>query len=458
MKRKVLLLSAVALAIVSLVAAISLLASPDKWTYLGSEDYRVVAMVDGIPVVFNALQDRDKEKIKEAVSGTFTENGVEVFDQSPDVEKKWDGERPDVVPPLKFKQITLQNTLADLPKAVFEVSYEEEGKVKKVKIVKLDLNGKTVLAPADPEYSTRGLIPSPDHTKYLLATEKGLWLIETGKENAVKISKDEFNGKTYAELNTELQKRLAGQEGPAILWWNDNPIFSPDGSKIVYMTNRDCVATGGSSLWLHDLATGEERPLIKNVGGEHYRCTAWLDNKRIVYQKFTGSTGSLYFITDVEGVSKELKLEGKNPSILAVHDGTLAWTPDCSAPKEIYLAKVDLDGTVVKLYEKSVNGTLRQVISDVIPVNYNNFSPDGSRFAYLFAPDTDDTVQNIAIVNLKTKEEVILKEAPSKEGARTVFYDFTWLDDRRLLVRVTRVVNGINNISSWIYAERGVVR
>ena len=236
--------------IVSLVVAIPLLASRDKWTYLGPDNYQLVAVVDGIPVVFNALQDRDKEKIREAESGIFMENGVEIFnkDERLGVEKKWAGERPDIVPPLKFKKITPQNTLVDLPKKVFEVSCEGGEGTKKVKIAKLDINGKTILVPADPEYSPRGLIPSPDHNKYLLATENGLWLIEAGKENAVKISKDEFNGKTYEELRLELQKRLVGEEGPAIVWWNDNPIFSPDGSRIVYMTNRDCIATGGSSL------------------------------------------------------------------------------------------------------------------------------------------------------------------------------------------------------------------
>jgi len=63
-----------------------------------------------------------------------------------------------------------------------------------------------------------------------------------------------YNGKTYDELSAELQNywRSKGADGPATLWWNDNPIFSPDSSKIIYETNRDCM-TGGSSIWIFDL-------------------------------------------------------------------------------------------------------------------------------------------------------------------------------------------------------------
>jgi hypothetical protein len=34
----------------------------------GPENYRLVAAADGTLVIFNALQDRDKEKIREAES------------------------------------------------------------------------------------------------------------------------------------------------------------------------------------------------------------------------------------------------------------------------------------------------------------------------------------------------------------------------------------------------------
>lgn len=455
MGRRTVILSAVGLMIVLLLVAVPLLASRDKWSYLGPENYQLVAIAGNVPVVFNALQDRDKEKVREAVSGTFRENGVEVFEQgrSPDRKTRWEDDRPEILPLLTFKKITPQNTLAGLRKEVFEVSCKGREETIKVKLAKLRVNGKSILVAANPESSSSGLVFSPDNTKCLVATEKELWLIEAGKEDAIKISKDLFNGKTYAELRSELQKKLAGKEGPAVLWWNDNPVFSPDGSKIVYMTNRDCVASGGSSLWLYDLATRKERPLVRNVAGEHYRCKAWVDNSHVIYQKFARGA-SRYFIADLQGNSIELKLEGQKPEIFAVHNGLLAYTPDCTAPKTVCIAKISFsDFSTTKIYEKTIGGALREVLPGTTYRPRGYFAPDGSRLAYLFAPDTGETAQQIAIVDLAAKKEVILKEALSKEGARAVLYDFDWLDGRRLLVRVSRVVNGMSEISSWIYVR-----
>lgn len=452
MKRKIALLSAVGLLIISLLIVLPRVASGGAWTYLAPEDYQLIVMAENTPVVYNALQDKDKKKISEAVSGTFMENEVEVFEKgkAPMVLNHDESGRPDIVPPLKFKKITPDNTLADVQKAVFEIPYEDLEGAKKAKIANLSFDGKTILAAADPEYSPCGLIPSPDCTKYVLATEKGLWLLEAGKQDVSKISKDEFNGKTYNELRNELKKKLAGIEGPAIVWWNDNPIFSPDGSKIVYMTNRDCIASGGSSLWLYDLTTGEEQPLIKNDGGEFHRCQGWVDNKHIIYEKsFQGV--DQHFISDVEGNSSELKLYGKKPHILSISGDMIAYY---HSQRNLRVVKVDPEsssGDIDVIYEKSIEGALRQTMPPAFSATRRNFSPDGSKLAYLYAPDSDETVQHIAIVSLNTREETILKEAPSKDKERTIFYDFDWLDNQRLLVRVSRVFDGLNEISSWIY-------
>lgn len=455
MRRKVILMLAVGLVIVLLLYSLPLLASRGKWMYLASEDYQLLALVDNVPVIFNALQDKDKQKISEAVSGTFMENGVEVLDNSNSLGaiENLEGVRPDIAPPLQVKKIKPDNTLDDAEKEVFEISYQIEGKTKKAKFANLYLDGKSIIVPADPEFLSQELIPSPDSTKYVLATEKGLWLIPSGKQKATKISKDEYNGKTYNELSYELQKKLAGDEGPAVLWWNSNPIFSPDSSKVVYMTNRDCIKSGGSSLWLYDLATGEERPLVKNAGGEHYRCKGWVDDKNIIYKKYN-QVGDLYFLTDVNGNSKELELEGKQPDILAVYGEMIAYTPDCFNPRVLRVVNVDLQselGRVDVIYEKSIDGALRQIIPNVFTIARGNFSPDGLKLAYLYAPNSDETIQYISIVDLKTKEEVILKDVPSKDAVRTVFYNFDWIDNERMLIRLSRIVDGMNEIHSWIY-------
>lgn len=176
MKLKVSLISAVALGILSLLIALPLIASRSMWTYLAPENYQLIAMTENTPIVYNALQDKDKQKLSEAISGEFLENGVEIFKDKTSLNyNNWGGTRPDIIPPLTFKKITPENALADVQKSVFEITYEVGEGTKKVKIANLTLDGKTILAPVDPENS--GLIPSPDNTKCIYATEKGLWLI-----------------------------------------------------------------------------------------------------------------------------------------------------------------------------------------------------------------------------------------------------------------------------------------
>ncbi len=455
MKRKAAFLSLIAAIILSLPVVMPMFASNGKWTYLAPENYQIVAMPKNVPVVYNALQDKDMQKISEAKSGMFIENGVEVFDNTPtDINYDKAG-RPDIVPPLRFKGITPENNLVDAQKEVFEISYQDGEETEKVKIAKLTLGNQTIFTPAEPEYSPCGFIPSPDYSRFVLATQKGLWLLEAGKPSANKISKDEFNGRTYNELRSELQEKLAGIEGPATLWWNDNPIFSPDNSKIVYTTNRDCIESGGNSIWLYDLATGKEQPITRDADGAHHRCEGWVDNEYIIYMKSTKGVNQ-YYITKINDKSKELKLEGETPDILSMYGNIIAYTTDVFNQRNLRVVKIDPENSssdINFIYEKQFEGVLRQIMPHAFSPTGRNFSPDGSKLAYLYAPDSNETIMHIAIIDLNTKEVTILKEAPSKDGIRTVFHDFDWLDNQRLLVRVSRVVDGLNEISSWIYSE-----
>ncbi|WP_029689117.1 PD40 domain-containing protein [Thermoanaerobacter sp. A7A] len=429
MRQRRFLIVIVGLVIVGLVA-VPLLASGYHWTYLGPEDYRLAAMIDGTPVVFTALQDTDS------------------------------------APPLTFKKVTPQNTLVDLQKEVFEISFKlpgegtkvwvwddkrqtyvlshvEEGTYKK-KIAKLLVDGKTLFLPANPEEESP-LFLTPDKDKFWYFTNKGFWLIDF-KGNAKKLSQDKFNGETYDELQEELKAKIG--DSNAMLWWADNPVFSPDGSKVVYMTNRDCIDSGGSSLWLYDLATGEERLLIKNVKSENYRAVGWLDNSHVLYTVYYTTERNSYYISDISGKHEKVNLEGKQPYILGIcHASLILYTPDYSASREICLVKVDLATNAVKeVYKKTLDGVLRDPCS---------LSPDGSSLAFMYSPDSNDTIQYLAVVNLVSKKETLIKRLPLTEGVKLILDGFNWLDDTRLLIRATKVVNGTNQISSWIYNVEG---
>jgi len=451
MNRKIyyILVVILVLAIASPFVALRLFATNSPWVYLGPEDYRLLPSRNGNFVIFNVLQDIDAQKIMEARSGIMTGSGVEIISEGKNINITFEEMRGNIIPALRFYVITPENTLLELSKKdIFEIPspWKYDGQIEeKLKIAKLRLNDKGVLSENEPEFSS--LIPSPDNTKYLLTDGiRDLWLLESDTDNTVKISTDTYNGKTYDELSSELRKYWRSKEadGPATLWWNDNPIFSPDSSKIVYITNKDCM-TGGSSIWIYDFTTKEEYPLVKNESGEYYCCDGWVDNTHIVVHKYYQNDKVSNFIVDTNGHIEYLSIDGKYPFVLSVSDqGLIAYASNYSESRDIMVIKLGQDGSITKLYSRTIDGTLRSYDSELI-------SYDGTKIAYLYAPDKDETSQNLMIVDLENNKETIIERMPTKE----TIYNFSWLDNNRLLIHAGKIVNGMHEVSSWIYNVEG---
>jgi hypothetical protein len=436
-KKGLVLISSIGLVLLVLLAS-SLFASQSKWTKLGSVNYQLLGTNMEEPLVFEALQDKDKLKIAEAM------------DKNPGVEKKWLRARPDIVPQLKFKNITADNNLNEsLEAETFEANFENLGEAIKVKISKMSVNGKNVLIPADPEYSNLpyGLVTSEDNTKGLIPTLQGLWLVDATKKETKKLTGDVFNGKSYNELTADLATRLmnSGSEGPATVWWNDNPMFNKSGSKIAYGTNRDCVETGGMSLWVYDIETGKEKPILKDNGQNFYKPLAWLDDELILAKRWDNGK-PIYLIINTNGQTDVITLEGRNPELVRIFGDLIAYLPDSSTANKIMVGKIDFKSKTIKtLYEKNVEGLIQKWHG------FNPFSPDGSKLAFIYVVDNQGTYQ-ILVSDLEQKTETLVKKAPVSEAR---IQDFNWLDNNRLLVHVMEYGNIPTEISSWVYNLQG---
>ncbi len=449
MNRKTYYVLAVVLVIVSLFVASRLFATNGPWIYMGREDYRLVPSGNGNFVVFNTLQDIDARKIMEARSGIMTESGVEIMPEGKNVNITFEEMRGKIIPALRFNAITPENTLVELSKKeTFEIPspWKNRGQAEeKLKIIRLHLNEKNVLSEDEPEFSR--LICSPDGTKYLIWDERGLWVLWVDKNDSVKISSDTYNGKTYDELIAELRDfwRSKRADGPVDLEWNAHPIFSPDSSKIVYITNRDCM-TGGASLWIYDFATRGESSLIRGKDNTSYECEGWLDDTHFVVHEYDIENNKYsYLIADTNGRMVSLNLKGKDPYVLCVSNkGLIAYEPDPSESRDIAVIKISNDGSITEPYSKTLNaGESFRVFSPEV------ISPNGMKIAYMYTPDGGYT-NYLVIVDLKTCKETLIKEAPTKEK----IYNFCWLDDNRLLIHADKVTNGMHEVSSWIYKIR----
>lgn len=420
-------------------------AAPSPWKLLGHQDYQVVGVADGSPILYNALLESDKKKINDHVT--------RLSETDPTAADQWISKiratqmRPDIVPPVNFYTISVGNDLKKLDSSTFNISLGDEQELGTVKLARLQVGDDIVLAPVDPDYAPLplGMVRSSDYKRYLIPTYKGLWLVESDKQTAVKISDDQYGGKTIDELEHELFLIGLEEDYSPNLWWNASPLFSPDGSKIVYITNRDCLEAGGFSIWLYHVTTGEEYPLVKNENGEYYVLEAWIDDNHLLVQKGIERTRDYYLLELSSGELTLLDLEGEYPDIIAVHpSGMIAYRPDLSTSKDLSIIKLDLNNRKMdKIYERQMEGVLR------IGPTYYPFSPDGSKIGYINSVD-DKGTQILVVIDLNQNKETVLRQAPSKED---ILYDFDWIDNNRLLIRT--LGKGDGDISSWVYELEG---
>jgi hypothetical protein len=273
-------------------------------------------------------------------------------------------------------------------------------------------------------------------------------MLEDGSKDASKVPQETtYNGKSYEELKKEMDQTFAGAEATGTISWNDNIIFSPDDSKIAYITNRDCTLTGGQSVWMYDFNTGKEKALA--VGsGDYYRCIGWISPNHILCQKYVGD--KLYnYVVDDTGKITEIALEGENVEILGTTcSGLIAYSPNENSDK-IYIDSFDAQSSLLsRLYSKKINGTLR------IPFDYNGFDDNGSKFACLFAPDENDTVLYIFVIDIDEGSETVISEVPVKEN-RVYISGFSWIKNEKLLINISTIKDGKEEISTWTYNLKG---
>jgi len=417
------------------------------WKLVSKDAYKLVKTGSGDPVLYRILQDREKTMIVSMTS--------EKGEMGGSLKENWKEIRNELMSSFKsIKKIDMDDNLQSAQEEEFDVPYSDsEGdKVEKFFMVNAG-SGKSVIIPMEAEGFTSNyyiglgceFVSSNDKTKYLIASDKGLWMLEGNSKNAVMISKKTFNGKSYEELQAEISLKYADSDGTEGLFWNDSPIFSPDGSKIVYITNRDCISTGGQSVWLYDLGTGEEK-VLTNSSGEYYRCIGWLSPNHILCQKYSGEKVYNIVIEDT-GKIIDLSLEGKNVEILGTtYSGLIAYAPYYSS-NEIFIDKFDTASSAPsRKYQNKINGTLR---------SGHSFSDDEAKFAYLFAPGDNDTVQYIGIININEASEMLISELPANKEQRIFINSFSWINSEKLLVNLSTVKEGLEEISTWTYSLKG---
>ncbi len=184
-------------------------------------------------------------------------------------------------------------------------------------------------------------------------------------------------------------KNVFGERVASVGFGNFHPVFTPDRSKISYISNKTSDFLGQSALFLYDRKSGTEEMIAGGVRSQH----AWTkDGKRVIYSKYNPPSvyGHLYY--DLYAMDIETKDETR------LTHGQRAYNPALSPDgmKIVFLfAKdgnvnigvVSVDGKDFRQVTNFVNG--EQAFSP-------QWFPDGSHIVFGYSSKVQRSIARIA--------------------------------------------------------------
>ncbi len=155
------------------------------------------------------------------------------------------------------------------------------------------------------------VLPRPGRPHELLI-ERGfaLYLVEATTGAVTPLGDPEERKAFLARVGEKAEQGAEGlttDGGDTVAAWASSPAWSPDGRFVGFVTTRDTLETNPSlsSVWLHDMETGQERPLVRSSPG------------RIIVPRAFGATGEL--LADVYA-GERVSMAGIAPRTGALRD------------------------------------------------------------------------------------------------------------------------------------------
>jgi dipeptidyl aminopeptidase/acylaminoacyl peptidase len=274
--------------------------------------------------------------------------------------------------------------------------------------------GKNVIA--EPGSATPKLAKNPkDASQLLFEKNYGLYILDT-KTNKVKALGDH-----QARMKAHEQKAMLGgtahgdHEDQRSLYWSTLPVWSQDGSQIAFISNRDHVNTnkpGIMTLWVHDVATGQET-MVSGNDLAAARPFGWSADGSVLYNEYQWiNNKSDATIVALNPTTKQKKSLAKG-DFVAISDDAQTVLYTTGEADNVKLFSLNVATGESKMIYKAANGeVLRSYKAD--------FSADGTRIVTDVQSATGS--QSLFVYNLQSGAEQRLTLAQGKQLSGDVVF------------------------------------
>jgi Tol biopolymer transport system component len=248
------------------------------------------------------------------------------------------------------------------------------------------------------------------------------------------ISHPVYNGKTYDRLREESIQLF----GDNYVFWNGQVSISPDNSCVAYVSNKGDIQ-GTWDLYVLDIESGKET-LVKNDSERHCGVMQWLDDDHIICSKLYDNAYDIV-VVNKDGTEYSVDFSVDRPVLLGAKNGMIAYGDENN--DVIYIAQFTNSETLIEIARYELDGTFR------IRPGIEPFSPDGAKFAYIFAPSDNLYGSGIVVIDLATPAQENNKSVPAGAKDSSSVLEFDWFDNSTLLISL--IDNKTQVISSWLY-------
>jgi hypothetical protein len=422
-----------------------------EWAYLDDNYYSLVNTSSGERVLVKRLQDGDIQRINEQlVDNSVLPDTLSIETLVADSDailpdnmlsdgsflvENWESLQEQLInEALEIKSLeSLESGEFSIGRISQIEDFSEITDIADINIRRILTANDSVVLPRDFDSSANAFEIAPSGEYVLCMSDSGMVYVDN--QGMVKvISPPVYNEKTYDQLREESIRTF----GDNRVFWNGQASISYDNSCVAYVSNKGDIQ-GTWDLYVLDIKSGNET-LIKNDSEMHYGVMQWLDNDHIICSKMYDKEYDVVVVSK-DGTEYSVDFSVERPVLLGAKNGMIAYGDENN--DVIYIAQFTNSEVLTEIARYELDGTFR------IRPGIDPFSPDGTKFAYIFVPSDNPYGRDIVVINLAKSTQESNKSIPVGTKGSSSVLEFDWLDDVTLLTSI--INNETQAISSWLY-------